>query len=67
MKCTVVWSHWLNVWLQVAFSQKAPRGYTFIPAGDPQITNRCKEIAREDGEKVFIVTVCIGLMLLLHH
>lgn len=37
--------------------QKAPRGYTFIPAGDPQLTNRCKKLAREDGLTVFIVSV----------
>ena len=37
--------------------QKAPRGYTFIPAGDPQLTNRCKKLAREDGFTVFIVSV----------
>ncbi|KAM0806054.1 hypothetical protein BDR22DRAFT_901168 [Usnea florida] len=36
--------------------QKAPRGYTFIPAGDPQLTNRCKKLAREDGLTVFIVS-----------
>ncbi len=44
---------------QSSFSQAAPLGYTFIPAGDPQITNRCKDIARENGAKVYIVTVCV--------
>ncbi|MCJ1283832.1 hypothetical protein MMC26_003163 [Xylographa opegraphella] len=33
-----------------------PGGYTFIPAGDPQITNRCKDIARKDGATVFAVS-----------
>ncbi|MCJ1383073.1 hypothetical protein MMC17_006186 [Xylographa soralifera] len=33
-----------------------PAGYTFIPAGDPQITNRCKEIARKDGATVYAVS-----------
>ena len=35
-----------------------PPGYTFIPAGDPQITSRCKHFARVDGAKVFEVSVC---------
>ncbi|MCJ1243502.1 hypothetical protein MMC30_000699 [Trapelia coarctata] len=33
-----------------------PPGYTFIPAGDPQITGRCKQFARADGAKVFEVS-----------
>ncbi|KAL9115294.1 MAG: hypothetical protein Q9187_007329, partial [Circinaria calcarea] len=39
-----------------SFHAKPPPGYTFIPAGDPQITNRCKQLARLDGAKVFIVS-----------
>ncbi|KAL8793473.1 MAG: hypothetical protein Q9195_003956 [Heterodermia aff. obscurata] len=37
---------------QLWFNTTAPRGYTFIPAGDPQLTNRCKEFARKDGSDV---------------
>lgn len=45
------------IFKQLYPEQKAPRGYTFIPAGDPQLTNRCKKLAREDGFTVFIVSV----------
>ncbi|KAL8831273.1 MAG: hypothetical protein Q9191_000962 [Dirinaria sp. TL-2023a] len=40
----------------LSFNTSAPAGYTFIPAGDPQLTNRCKQFAREEGSKVFIVS-----------
>ncbi|MCJ1263955.1 hypothetical protein MMC22_003826 [Lobaria immixta] len=40
----------------LSFNAEAPVGYTFIPAGDPQITNRCKQLAREDGSRVYIVS-----------
>lgn len=41
----------------ISFEAKAPPGYTFIPAGNPQLTSACKEICRKDGLKVFAVTV----------
>jgi hypothetical protein len=34
-----------------------PRGYTFIPAGDPQLTSKCRECARHDGAVVYKVSV----------
>ncbi|KAE8321040.1 hypothetical protein BDV39DRAFT_25294 [Aspergillus sergii] len=40
----------------ISFEAKAPPGYTFIPAGNPQLTSACKEICRKDGLKVFAVT-----------
>lgn len=42
---------------QISFEAKAPPGYTFIPAGTPQLTNACKETCRKEGRKVFAVTV----------
>lgn len=42
---------------QISFEAKAPPGYTFIPAGNPQFTSACKEMCRKDGLKVFAVTV----------
>ncbi|OGM43787.1 hypothetical protein ABOM_006910 [Aspergillus bombycis] len=41
----------------ISFEAKAPPGYTFIPAGNPQLTSACKEVCRKDGLKVFAVTV----------
>ncbi|KAE8366675.1 hypothetical protein BDV27DRAFT_124955 [Aspergillus caelatus] len=40
----------------ISFEAKAPPGYTFIPAGNPQLTSACKEICRKDGLNVFAVT-----------
>ncbi|OJJ49526.1 hypothetical protein ASPZODRAFT_58735 [Penicilliopsis zonata CBS 506.65] len=40
----------------LSFEAKAPPGYTFIPAGNPQLTTACKEMCRNDGLKVFAVT-----------
>ncbi|KAK2796355.1 hypothetical protein FQN51_009445 [Onygenales sp. PD_10] len=41
----------------ISFEAKAPPGYTFIPAGNPQFTNACKEMCRKDGLEVFAVSV----------
>ncbi|KAI9875404.1 MAG: hypothetical protein M1830_008524, partial [Pleopsidium flavum] len=40
----------------ISFEAEAPPGYTFIPAGNPRLTNRCKELSREHGVKVLIVS-----------
>ena len=34
-----------------------PKGYTFIPAGDPQLTQRCKRASKELETPIFIVSV----------
>lgn len=43
---------------KLSLREKPPPGYTFIPAGDPQLTNRCKKIAKDEQLTVFIVSVC---------
>ncbi|KAJ5602150.1 hypothetical protein N7510_011684 [Penicillium lagena] len=40
----------------ISFEAKAPRGYTFIPAGNPHLTTACKERCRKEGLKVLAVT-----------
>lgn len=40
----------------ISFEAKAPPGYTFIPAGNPEFTNACKEVCRKEGHKVFTVS-----------
>ncbi|KAL5363062.1 hypothetical protein BJX96DRAFT_112350 [Aspergillus floccosus] len=40
----------------ISFEAKAPPGYTFIPAGNPQLTTACKELCRKDGLKIFAVS-----------
>ncbi len=43
---------------KLSLREKPPPGYTFIPAGDPQLTNRCKKLAKDEQLTVFIVSVC---------
>ncbi len=42
---------------KLSLREKPPPGYTFIPAGDPQLTNRCKKLAKDEQLTVFIVSV----------
>ena len=41
----------------MVFGTDPPPGYTFIAAGDPDLTRELKEIARRDGKKIYSVTV----------
>lgn len=43
---------------KLSLRERPPTGYTFIPAGDPQLTNRCKKLAKDAQLTVFIVSVC---------
>lgn len=41
-------------------SQDPPPGFSFIPVGNPELSNACKEISREKEYLIFVVTVsCI--------
>ncbi|KAF2143855.1 uncharacterized protein K452DRAFT_163397 [Aplosporella prunicola CBS 121167] len=40
----------------VSFNDRAPPGYTFIPVGSPELTERCKELCRRRGLEVHIVS-----------
>ncbi|CAL5870006.1 uncharacterized protein PFLUO_LOCUS4239 [Penicillium psychrofluorescens] len=40
----------------ISFEAKAPRGYTFIPAGNPRLTTACKERCRKEGLRILAVT-----------
>ena len=42
---------------KLSFQAQAPPGYKFIPAGDPQLTSRCKKLAKDEQLTVFIVSV----------
>jgi hypothetical protein len=35
-----------------------PPGFEFVPIGNPALTTACKELSREQGAMIFIVTVC---------
>ena len=43
---------------QITFRADPPPGYTFIPAGNPELTAALKEFSRRDDQKIFAVTVC---------
>ncbi|CAG8885755.1 unnamed protein product [Penicillium egyptiacum] len=40
----------------ICFEAQAPSGYTFIPAGNPQLTTTCKERCREQGLQIHAVS-----------
>ncbi|UNI24793.1 hypothetical protein JDV02_010516 [Purpureocillium takamizusanense] len=37
---------------------KPPQGYSYIPVGHPELTRLCKELSREQGVKIYIVSNC---------
>ncbi|KAJ5772826.1 hypothetical protein N7457_007722 [Penicillium paradoxum] len=40
----------------ICFEAQAPSGYTFIPAGNPQLTTACKERCRDEGLQIHAVS-----------
>ncbi|CAI7644940.1 unnamed protein product [Penicillium palitans] len=40
----------------LCFEAQAPSGYTFIPAGNPQLTTTCKERCRDEGLQIHAVS-----------
>ena len=42
---------------KVAFTEQPPPGYTFITAGNPELTNALKEFSSRGNHKIFVVTV----------
>lgn len=34
-----------------------PAGFTFVPVGNPELSKACKEVSREEGAMIFIVSV----------
>jgi hypothetical protein len=42
---------------QISFRAEPPPGYTFIPAGNPQLTNALKEFSRKEQRKIHQVSV----------
>lgn len=44
---------------EVVTSRTPPQGFEFVPLGNPALTSACKELSREQGVKIFIVSVCL--------
>jgi hypothetical protein len=42
---------------QISFQAEPPPGYTFIPAGNPQLTTELKELSRKENRKIHQVSV----------
>ncbi|KAI9798705.1 MAG: hypothetical protein M1825_005032 [Sarcosagium campestre] len=40
----------------ITFQAQPPPGFTFVPAGNPALTEKCKEYSRSAGHKVFVVS-----------
>lgn len=47
---------------QITFRADPPQGYTFIPAGNPELTAALKEFARRGDHKIYAVTVSISTL-----
>jgi hypothetical protein len=43
---------------QFTTKREPPPGFEFVPIGNPALTTACKELSREQGAMIFIVTVC---------
>lgn len=56
---SIVRSPNLQIGFKLCFRTEAPRGYTFVPAGDPKLTSKCKELSRAQSVKVYIVSVSL--------
>ncbi|KAI9835592.1 MAG: hypothetical protein M1819_002043 [Sarea resinae] len=39
-----------------SFQPRAPPGFTFVAAGNPPFTNKCKELSRVEGHQVYMVS-----------
>ena len=46
---------------QLSFHTEPPPGYTFIPAGNPQLTTALKEFAKSGNHKIFSVSVRLSM------
>ncbi|KAK4949645.1 hypothetical protein LTR10_011486 [Elasticomyces elasticus] len=44
----------------ITFRADPPPGYTFIPAGNPELTAALKEFARREDQKIFAVTLAMS-------
>lgn len=45
---------------QITFMAEPPQGYTFIPAGNPELTAALKEFSRQGDHTIFAVTVSLS-------
>ncbi len=43
--------------VQLSFTARPPPGYTFIPAGHPELTSAMKEFARKGNHEIYAVSV----------
>ncbi|KAL1389557.1 hypothetical protein HDK64DRAFT_307461 [Phyllosticta capitalensis] len=43
-------------WTQDSFEENAPSGYTFVPIGNVEVTEQCKEFCRKRGLKAYNVS-----------
>ena len=44
---------------QISFQARPPNGYTFIPAGNPELTTALKEASRDANQQIYAVSVSL--------
>lgn len=44
--------------MQITTEKIPPPGFDFVPIGNPELTQACKELSRERDAMIFIVCVC---------
>lgn len=44
---------------QISFQVRPPNGYTFIPAGNPELTTALKEASRDANQEIYAVSVSL--------
>lgn len=45
----------------VTKDKSPPPGFSFVPVGNPELSKKCKELSREAGYLIFIVSVCVSI------
>lgn len=46
-----------DISFQITSNRNPPPGFTFVPVGNPELTQLCKEISREQDCMIFVVSV----------
>lgn len=45
---------------QISFQVRPPNGYTFIPAGNPDLTTALKEASRDANQQIYAVSASLS-------
>lgn len=48
--------------LEYTTNTQSPTNFSFVPLGNPELTTVCKELSREQGALMYIVSVCAAIV-----